>query len=51
MGDMLNDLPMIEWAGIGVAMPKAEAAVREAADFVPEHEEEGVAEALERYFG
>lgn len=50
IGDMLNDLSMIQWAGVGVAMPRAEAAVREAADFVPEHEEEGVAETLERYF-
>jgi len=50
MGDMLNDLPMIEWAGVGVAMPRAIEAVRAAADFVPEHEEEGVAEALEKYF-
>jgi Cof subfamily protein (haloacid dehalogenase superfamily) len=50
IGDMLNDLPMIEWAGTGVAMPKAAEAVRAAADFVPEHEEEGVAETLEKYF-
>jgi len=51
MGDMLNDLPMIQWAGIGVAMPTAEEAVRRAADFVPEHEEEGVAEAIARFVG
>lgn len=51
MGDMLNDLSMIEWAGTGVAMPRAAQLVRDAADFVPEHEEEGVAEALEKYFG
>ncbi len=50
MGDMLNDLPMIEWAGTGVAMPRAAEAVRAAADFVPEHEEEGVAETLEKFF-
>jgi Cof subfamily protein (haloacid dehalogenase superfamily) len=51
IGDNLNDEPMIRWAGVGVAMPKAHALTREAAQFVPEHEEEGVAEALERYFG
>lgn len=51
MGDMLNDLTMIQWAGVGVAMPKAEQLVRDAADFIPEHEEEGVAEALEHFFG
>lgn len=50
MGDMLNDLPMIEWAGVGVAMPRAQEQVRRAADFVPEHEEEGVAEAIAEYF-
>jgi len=50
IGDMLNDLPMIQWAGTGVAMPRAVEAVRAAADFVPAHEEEGVAEALEKYF-
>ena len=51
IGDNLNDEPMIRWAGIGVAMPKAHELTKEAAQFVPEHEEEGVAEALERYFG
>jgi len=48
LGDMLNDLPMIEWAGIGVAMPHAAEAVRAAADFVPGDPEAGVAEALEK---
>ena len=51
LGDMHNDLPMIEWAGVGVAMPRSEEAVRQAADFVPEDEVEGVAEAFERYLG
>jgi Cof subfamily protein (haloacid dehalogenase superfamily) len=49
MGDMLNDLPMIEWAGIGVAMPDAEEVVRAAADFVPGSSEEGVAEAIAKF--
>ena len=51
IGDNLNDQPMIAWAGVGVAMPKAHEETRAAAQFVPEHEEEGVAEALEHYFG
>lgn len=51
MGDMLNDLPMIEWAGIGVAMPEAEEQVRAAANFVPTSAEEGVAEAIEKFVG
>lgn len=50
IGDNLNDQPMIAWAGIGVAMPRAHELTRKAAQFVPEHEEEGVAEALEKYF-
>jgi hypothetical protein len=50
-GDMLNDLPMIEWAGVGVAMAGAQEAVREAADFVPVDPEAGVAEAIEKYIG
>lgn len=51
IGDNLNDEPMIRWAGVGVAMPKAHPLTREAAQFVPGHEEEGVAEALEKFFG
>ena len=48
-GDMLNDLPLIEMAGIGVAMPSAVEEVRAAADFIPETEENGVAEAIEKF--
>ena len=48
-GDMLNDLPMIEWAAVGVAMAEAPAEVRAAADFVPTDPEAGVAEAIEKY--
>ena len=33
-GDDVNDLPMIEWAGYGVAMPQAGEGVRQAADLV-----------------
>lgn len=50
VGDSYNDLAMIEWAGIGVAMGNARDAVKEAADFVTtSNEEEGVAEALKRF--
>ena len=48
-GDELNDLPLVEAAGIGVAMPSAAPEVRAAADFVPESDTEGVAEAIERF--
>jgi Cof subfamily protein (haloacid dehalogenase superfamily) len=50
IGDQENDLPMIAWAGLGLAMGNAIAAVREAADAViPPVEEAGVAWAIERY--
>jgi Cof subfamily protein (haloacid dehalogenase superfamily) len=49
VGDSYNDLAMIKWAGIGVAMGNACNAVKEAADFITaSNEEEGVAEALRR---
>ncbi len=48
-GDELNDLPLVEAAGIGVAMPQAAPEVRAAADFVPSSGPEGVAEAIEKY--
>jgi hypothetical protein len=50
IGDSYNDLEMIEWAGLGVAMGNAFEPVKEAADFVTtSNEEEGVAEALRRF--
>jgi Cof subfamily protein (haloacid dehalogenase superfamily) len=50
IGDHENDLPMIAWAGLGLAMGNAIPAVREAADAViPSVEEAGVAWAIEHY--
>lgn len=50
IGDSYNDLDMIEWAGIGVAMGNARNVVKEAADYVTKtNEEHGVAEALYRF--
>ena len=50
IGDHENDLPMIAWAGLGLAMGNAIPAVRAAADAViPPVEEAGVAWAIERY--
>lgn len=49
-GDGYNDMSMIRWAGVGVAMANAPEAVRAAADWVaPHHAEDGVARALERW--
>ncbi len=49
VGDSYNDLAMIKWAGIGVAMGNAPEEVKAAADYVTlSNEEHGVAEALQR---
>lgn len=49
-GDQENDIPMMQWAGIGVAMGDAPEPVRAAANWIaPALDEDGVAEALERF--
>ncbi|MFD1722027.1 Cof-type HAD-IIB family hydrolase [Amnibacterium endophyticum] len=48
-GDMLNDLPMLEWAGFGVAVANAHPRVRAVADEVTRsNDEDGVAVVVER---
>jgi hydroxymethylpyrimidine pyrophosphatase-like HAD family hydrolase len=50
IGDQLNDLEMIEEAGLGVAMPHGPAELLAAADLVaPRFEEDGAAQVLEAY--
>lgn len=50
-GDMPNDLPMIDWAGYGVAMGNAHASLKSAADEVTaSNAEDGIAVVLERFF-
>ncbi|WJZ01234.1 Sugar phosphatase YidA [Corynebacterium hansenii] len=50
-GDMPNDIEMIRWAGLGVAMGNAAPSVREAADEVTaRNDDDGVAKVLERWF-
>lgn len=50
VGDSYNDLDMIKWAGLGVAMGNAVDVVKRAADFVTfSNDEEGVTEALQRF--
>lgn len=52
IGDSFNDLEMIRYAGIGVAVANAPLQVQEAADYVTlSNEEAGVAEALTRFLG
>ncbi|MBD3293602.1 MAG: Cof-type HAD-IIB family hydrolase [Armatimonadia bacterium] len=48
LGDSLNDLEMVQAAGVGVFMPCADDDLREHADFVPEDQDGGVGEALEK---
>ncbi|WP_329618529.1 HAD family hydrolase [Streptomyces sp. S465] len=50
-GDMPNDIPLLGWAGYGVAMGNAHPDLLAMADEVaPSHEEDGVAVVLERLF-
>jgi Cof subfamily protein (haloacid dehalogenase superfamily) len=50
IGDSEADVPMLEWAGIGVAMGNGSPATKAAADWVaPTLEEDGAAAAIERF--
>lgn len=50
-GDGYNDMPMIRYAGLGIAMANAKEPVREAADVITlSNDEDGIAVALEKYF-
>ncbi|WP_308295044.1 Cof-type HAD-IIB family hydrolase [Streptomyces sp. NK08204] len=51
-GDMPNDIPLLAWAGHGVAVGNAHPALRAMADEIaPGNDEDGVAVVLERLFG
>jgi Cof subfamily protein (haloacid dehalogenase superfamily) len=50
VGDGFNDLSMIEYAGLGVAMDNAPAEIKKAADFVTlSNENDGVAHVIEKF--
>lgn len=50
IGDGMNDIAMLEWAGLGIAMGHARKAVKRAADIVTaSNDEEGVARAIEEH--
>lgn len=50
-GDGLNDISMIEYAGIGVAMGNAQDIVKEKADFITKsNAEDGVANAIDIFW-
>lgn len=51
-GDGFNDMSMIKYAGVGVAMANAQDEVKEAADMVTgkSNDEDGLLEVVEKYF-
>lgn len=51
IGDGYNDLPMIEYAGLGVAMANATDYVKQRADYVTHHSnnDDGVAEVIKKF--
>ena len=50
IGDGFNDLSMIQYAGLGIAMANAQEVVKENADFITlSNEEDGVAYAAEKF--
>ncbi|MEA1960891.1 MAG: Cof-type HAD-IIB family hydrolase [Bacillota bacterium] len=50
VGDNYNDISMIEWAGLGVAMGNAYPEVKKIANYVTRsNDEQGVAEAIHRF--
>ncbi len=50
IGDSYNDMDMVEWAGLGVAMGNAPEPVKDVADHVAAtNEENGVAETIRRF--
>ena len=50
IGDNINDLPMIEKAGLGVAVENAEQALKDAADFITRScDEDGVAYVIRKF--
>lgn len=52
-GDGFNDMSMIKYAGVGVAMANAQDEVKTVADMVTKksNDEDGLLEVLEKYFG
>jgi len=51
IGDNPNDVDMVEWAGMGIAMANGTQEVKEIADWVTGSiEEDGVAQAIEKFF-
>lgn len=51
IGDGFNDLSMIQYAGLGIAMKNAQDVVKQAADFITlSNDEDGVAYAVKKFY-
>lgn len=52
-GDSFNDITMVGFAGVGVAMANAQEELKQAADYVTQadNDHDGVAEVIEKFFG
>ena len=51
VGDGYNDLSMIQFAGLGVAMGNAQEPVKKVADYITfSNEEDGVAVVVDKFF-
>lgn len=49
-GDGYNDLTMIEYAGVGVAMANAQQVVKDHADYITRsNEEDGIADVIDKF--
>ena len=49
-GDGFNDISMIEFAGVGVAMANAQPVVKEAADFITDsNDEDGIVKVIDTF--
>ena len=49
-GDGFNDLSMIKYAGLGVAMANAKEEVKEAADYITlSNDEDGIAHVIDKF--
>lgn len=49
-GDGFNDVSMVKWAGIGVAMANAQGAVKDVADYITySNDEDGIAHVIEKF--
>ena len=52
-GDSFNDITMIQFAGVGVAMANAQEELKQAADYVTraDNDHNGIVEVIEKFFG